>query len=211
MLAGGILLILVSVWSVYLWFQTSRKRQMLKMRRTKNKQKRRKLKKELARLQRQKQRQVRNSLIFLVVSVLLIAGAFYTRFYQQTSLSANDGEIIVQSYFLVDSIEKDIQGIQNGADPEKSQEKISTMTALMVTYGNLPPSGSLTKDRQQMLKKYYQGIRELGMNLNSQAARRLGEPEIVEGYLSDIKQLKQSQQQIFQTFKVNESALKQKK
>ncbi|OJG54877.1 hypothetical protein RV09_GL003184 [Enterococcus moraviensis] len=201
----------MSIWYIYLGIQSSRKRQMLKMRRPKNKQKRRKLKKEILRLQKQKQRYMRSSFLLLLVSILLTMGAFYTRFYQQTSLSANDGEIIVQSYFLVDSIEKDIQGIQNGADPEKSQEKIRTMTALMVTYGNLPPSGSLTKERQQMLKKYYQGIRELGMNLNSQAARRLGDPKIVEDYLSDIKQLKQSQQKIFQTFKVNESALKQKK
>lgn len=211
LLASGILFISLGIGCFCLQLGVSKKWKMLKKRRPKNKQKRRKLKKELWLLQRQKKRYRRNGWIVLILGVLLIVGAFYTRVYHQTRLSSNDGEIIVQSYFLVDSIEKDIQGIQKGANPEKSKEKIRTMTAMMVTYGNLPPSGSLTKDRQQILKKYYQGIRELGTNLNSQAASRLGEPEILEGYLSDIKQLKQSQQKIFELFKVNESALKQKK
>ena len=211
LLSGGMLSVVLGIIFIFLTIQTAMKAKALKKRRSKNKKKNKKIKRDIRQLKKKKAKSRLNSILLLILGSVLIASAFYTRFYQQTTLNENDGEIIVQSYFLVDSIEKDIKGIQNGANPEKTQEKLRTMTTMMASYGNSTPSGMLTLDRQRILRKYYSGILELGMNLNRQTAKNMGEPEIIEEYLADIVKLKDGQQKIFKLFKVNEAALKQKR
>lgn len=207
----AILLLLSSGFCLFLRMNYSKNYQRMKKRRPKNKKKYKKWRSSYRQLQKKAKKTLRNAILLIVFSTMCFAVSFYTRYYQLTHLNAEDGEIIVQTYFLVDSIEKDLLSIQNGKKPVELQEKLQNTTSMLVSYGSQPPSIGLSAEGQQLLNQYYVNSKEFGMNLNSQTLEKLEEKRTIENYLLDTKKLKANQQVIFKTFNLNESALKQKK
>lgn len=128
-----------------------------------------------------------------------------------TNLSSVDSNIIVQSYFIADEMEKTMISLQNGADIGKTKEKLMELSSLMVTYGSSTPENGLSKEGQQLMKRYYVQLRDYGTNIYSLSAEQLNEPKKIISYIEDLKSIKQTQKKVFKQFSVNETALKQKK
>lgn len=128
-----------------------------------------------------------------------------------TNLSSADGNIIVQSYFITDEVEKSLTSLQNGADVDKTREKLLELSSLLASYGSTTPENGLSQKGQQMMNRYYVQLREYGVNIYSLSSEQLSESERITAYLEDLKRIKQTQKKIFKQFSVNESALRQKK
>ena len=197
LLSSAILLLLCGFLCLFLKMKYSRTYRLLQKKQPKNKKKRKKWRQHRRQLQKKAQKSLRNMVLLFTFGLLFFVASFYARYYQLTHLNAADGEIIVQTYFLVDSIEKDLISIQNGAKPVGLKDKFHSMTAMLVSYGSQPPSTGLSTAGQQRLSKYYANTKEFGMNLNSQTIESLEKKETIANYLEDTKKLKNSQKVIF--------------
>lgn len=211
MLSTSVLFLFFGLIYLILSISKQKKYNSLKSKKIRNKQKKKKIKRMLSRIKKQQRKNTQTSLLLFVLATATLSGGIYARHYQQTHLETEDANAIVQSYFLVEEIEKDLQGLSEGSDAGRVNEKLADMTSLMITYGNKNAFGGLSTDGQKKLNRYYALVREFGVNLSNRTLENLNDSTYVSNYLEDIKKIKKSQKQIFEVFKVNESALKQKK
>ncbi|WP_086314606.1 hypothetical protein A5821_002189 [Enterococcus sp. 7F3_DIV0205] len=202
---------LIGLFSFALFFITNKDLDELNRKRPKNKQKKKRWARARRLLIRKKKAQVKRGTILIILSVLFVSSGLYARYYQQTNLSSADSNIIVQSYFVTDEMNKTLVNFQNGGDVEKSKEKLMELSSLMASYGSSTPSNGLSKEGQQILNRYYVQVREYGTNAYSLTAKQLNNPEIISTYIDDLKRIKETQKKVFKQFSINESALKQKK
>ncbi|MBO0474479.1 hypothetical protein IGL98_003124 [Enterococcus sp. DIV0840] len=201
----------IGLFSFALSFVTTKKFNELKRKRPKNKQKRKRWQRKRQQLKKKKTAQIKRGIIFIVLSILFLSGGLYARYYQLTNLSKTDGNIIVQSYFVTEEVNKTLTSLQNGSDVGESKQKLMELTSLLASYGSATPSNGLSKEGQQLLKRYYVQLREYGSNTYSLSEEQLNNQETVLTYINDLKRVEQTQKKVFKEFSVNEAALKQKK
>lgn len=211
LLSGAILFGCLSVGFLLLGLLQRKQYRKQQQNRPKQKKKRKRWQKHCRSLKKRYSRQLKRSGLFFLLLLIFSGGSGYSRYYQLTNLDTNDGEIIVQSYFLIDEVEKELMSIQEGADAVKVHGKLREMSGMLVSYTSQTPSNALTKDGQQLLRRYYNRAMEFGLNLDSQSAESLNQEELLTGFLDDIERLQTEQQTIFKNFGINESALVQKK
>ncbi|MET3563325.1 hypothetical protein ABID30_002418 [Enterococcus rotai] len=162
-------------------------------------------------LEKKKKQQRVRGFVLIILSILFLVSGFYTRYYEMTNLSSSDGNIIVQSYFVTDEVNKNLNNLQNGSNVEDTKKKLMELSSLLASYGSSTPSNSLSKKGQQTLNRYYVQIRDYGTNLYSLTALQLNNQETISKYLDDMTRINQSQKKLFKEFSINEAALKQKK
>lgn len=209
-LSVAILFFVIGVICLILSIRAKQKHNGLKKKRPKNKKKRKRWQKMRRQFQIKQKRHIKQFLVLLFLAGLSIGGAFYSRYYQLTNLTSESANTIVQSYFLMGEIKKELTALQEGADAEKTRNKLAELTGLLTTYGANGSSGNLSENGQKLMRRYYSQIREYGTNLYEQGPDRLQQSEIVTAYLEDIKKIEKTQKQIFSEFKINESALNNK-
>ncbi|MBO0445117.1 MULTISPECIES: hypothetical protein [Enterococcus] len=211
LLSCAILFFLFSILSLVFAIQMRTKYTTLKTKKLKNKRKRKKLKKVINKTHKAMKKQFRRVILLFLLMLIMAGGAAYSRYYQQTTLEKEDANIIVQSYFLIEEVDKQLTSAQEGASAEAIEERVREVSSLLVTYGNNKAFGGLSLDRQKSLNRYYTKIRELGANLSNVNREKIATTEYIETYQKTIKQLQTNQKNIFKLFGINESALKQKK
>lgn len=162
-------------------------------------------------LERKKITYVKRGIILVVLSALSISGGMYARYYQMTNLSSADSNIIVQSYFITDEVEKSLISLQSGADLGKTREKLLELASLLASYGSSTPENGLSKEGQQVMTRYYVQLRDYGVNIYSLTEEQLSQEDKVTMYIEDLKRIKKTQKKLFEQFSINEAALKQKK
>ncbi|WP_375178720.1 hypothetical protein [Enterococcus rotai] len=178
--------------------------------RPKNKVKRKKWLRTRKMLEKQRKRYGINVFIFLVVMLISAGSAFYARYYQLTNLTSDDAKVVVQGYLLTEDLEKKMMTIKEGGSVEKVYPQFQEVSSLLVSYGNRPVSGGLSTEGAKLLTRYYVSMKNIGLNLTTLSQEQLTEQETINGYLKDLKKINERQKAVFNYFKVNESALKQK-
>ncbi|MBM7687464.1 hypothetical protein BCR24_07485 [Enterococcus ureilyticus] len=211
LLSCAILFFIFSLLSLVFAIQAKRKYTTLKRKKMKDKRKRKKLKKLISRTQKSTKKHFRRAAVLFLSVLIMVGAASYSRYYQQTTLEKEDANAIVQSYFLIDEVGKQLTGAENGASAESIEERIKEVSSLLVTYGNKKAYAGLAVDRQKTLNRYYTKIRELGANLSNIDKEKVSNIEYIQTYQKTVKQLQTTQKTIFKLFAVNEVALKQKK
>ena len=211
LLSCGILFFLFSLSLVFASIQTRRELKQVKKRSPKGKKRKKKWRRHCQKLKKKANKRLVGALALVVLCGTSIGSAAYARYYQLTNLNNRDKEMLVQSYFLIDELEEELVKIQNGANPEKSEEKLLNRTSLLITYTGHEPSQGLSVEGQRLLKRYYNSARELGVNMNAQRGIQYKEADIVERYLADIQKVRARQQEVFEAFQINQAALKQNK
>ncbi len=161
-------------------------------------------------LEKQRKRYGINVFIFLVVMLISAGSAFYARYYQLTNLTSDDAKVVVQGYLLTEDLEKKMMTIKEGGSVEKVYPQFQEVSSLLVSYGNRPVSGGLSTEGAKLLTRYYVSMKNIGLNLTTLSQEQLTEQETINGYLKDLKKINERQKAVFNYFKVNESALKQK-
>lgn len=209
-LSLAILLLLWGILYIFLFFRAKKLMKNLSKKRTKDKKKRRKMRKKREQINIKKVKNIKKAIMFLVLAIVSVAGAAYARYYQMTTLTSEDGNAIIQSYFLTDEIEKNLLTIQEGASAEKVKNNLQERSSLLASYGATDPSAGLAVDGIKVLKRYFRKVREYGVNVYSLRVEQLQEPETVTKYLDELKGIKEMQQKIFKQYGVNQSALTKK-
>ncbi|MEI5990602.1 hypothetical protein [Enterococcus crotali] len=210
-LSSAILFGLFSLFSIIFLFSTGKQIQQLTKIRTKNARKRKKIKRTLKKAKAKRKKQ-RWSLVVCVLLVgILSSTAFYARYYQATNLGERDSEGIVQGYYLLNETKNQIDTLSESSSTEKSENNLRELAAKLSSFGMRGADGRLTEEGQRLLTRYYNQVKELGLNLNNQSVEILDNQEIRETYLQDLQKAQKTQSKIITYFKINESALEQKK
>jgi len=211
LLSGAILISLFALLVLSLSFVTNKKEKQLRGKRSKNKRKNKKIKRERYRLKVKKKKQIRYAISLVVLAVLLAGGAWYTQFYQKTNLAEEDAANIVQGYYLLSEVEKQIESVKDTANVEKTSSNLRELSAKIASFGIKSANGRLTIEGQQILNRYYIQMKELGLNLNNQSVETLRSEEVYTEYVENLSKVKKIQKKVITYFKVNEVALKNKK
>lgn len=210
-LSAAILFAFFSIIFFIIHFIARKQVNKLKKIRVKNKKKRRIQKKKLSILTKKSRRQFRFGIAFLILGLLLGGGASFTRYYQATNLGSRDSETIVEGYYLLEKTTEHLTNVKESSNMEKSRNNLRELSAKLSGFGVKFADSRLTMEGQRLLNKYYKQVKELGLNLNNQSIENLQQEAIKDQYMANIQKIQTQQKKVFTYFKVNESALKQKK
>lgn len=211
LLSSAILFLLFGVALIYFSISTNKKWQKLKGRREKNKKKQKRLQRIRRELQQKKKKQSRIAILFITLFLVTASGAVYARYYQLTNLTAEDADAVAKAYYLVGEMEKQIKSVENGASPEKTVKNLRNLSAQLASASVKTASQGMSVEGQKLLNRHLSLTRNLAVNISNQNQEALANPTIRETYLKDIDKVTTSEQKVFKHFKVNESALQQKK
>ncbi|MEI5990138.1 hypothetical protein A5881_001631 [Enterococcus termitis] len=211
-LASGVLLF--SFFSLTLFFSSSRNRKKIKTfkkkRPPKNKKKRKRWIMHKKKLESKVKKQIAWSIVLFLFAAVAFSGAAYTRFYQQNRLNGKESESLVQVYYLLDEVSVQLEDIQKNKTPQKAIKNVGTLSGKLVSFGFTKASTTLKEEKQIILNRYFNAVKQLGTNLHAQSLESLQNEEVFKGYLDDIKKIKISQKEVFKEFKINEAALEKK-
>lgn len=152
----------------------------------------------------------RNQAVFaLIFAAVFAGGSFYIQYHQSTSLTAKDSENVVQGYFILQELEKQLTELPNSSNEKKTQATIYELSSRLVSYGSNVPEPRLGKEEKLVLKQLYTRMKQLGINLAGLSITQLKTEDVNTGYLNDIKRTQLAQEKVFEHFKVNKTALQQ--
>lgn len=212
----GIALAIVALLSSgYFLVQFFRKRGMLKKvpnKKFKNKKKNKQMRLKRQQLTKQKKKSLRLFFILLLVTGVLAGGVSYLSYYQSMNLTTDDSDSVVKGYYLLRDFEEQlVLARDKGDDEEKLQKNIRYLATSMASYGTKKASDVNSKEGQITLNRYYNALKQLGMNASTQTKNFFGNQELVDGFLADIKKAQDYEKAAFDYYKVNESAFKEEK
>ncbi|MDA9471591.1 hypothetical protein [Enterococcus sp. 5H] len=212
---GIALAIVALLGSGYFLVQFFRMRGMLKKvpnKKFKNKKKNKRIAVKKQQLTKKKKKNLRLFFVMLLVTGVLAGGAAYLSYYQSMNLTTDDSDSVVKGYYLLRDFEEQIiLARDKGDDEEKLQKNIRYLATAMASYGTKKASDVNSKEGQITLNRYYNAIKQLGMNASTQTKNFFGNQELVDGFLTDIKQAQDYEKAAFDYYKVNESAFKEEK
>lgn len=211
LLSSAILFLLLSILFLFFFFNTRSERKKIGKIRTKNKKKKKKLRIKQRKLQKVQKGQRNKIILFLIMALASSGCAFYARYYQLTTLTVEDAAVVANGYYLVGEVEKQLNSLGNGASSEKTIKNVKSLSSQLTSSSIKMPSQGMSVEGQKLLNRHFTLLKNLGVNLYGQTSENLKKPETVKEYLNDIKKIHDSEQNVFKEFKVNESALKQKK
>lgn len=178
----------------------------------KSKSKHKKNKKQLARLKRQRKNTLVKFVISCVISLVLGGLAFYTSYYQGIHLTQEDQQNVVNGYYLLTDLENQLKKIEKGdLDEKKTIENIQTLGNKMASYSGVVASSSSKAEGQAILNRYYNSVKEIGINTSGQVTGFFNNPELIAEYLKDVDKAQSYQKEVFSYYKVNENELKKNK
>lgn len=212
---GIALAIVTLLGSGYFLVQFFRMRGMLKKvpnKKFKNKKKNKRIALKKQQLTKKKKKNLRLFFVMLLVTGVLAGGAAYLSYYQSMNLTTDDSDSVVKGYYLLRDFEEQIiLARDKGDDEEKLQKNIRYLATAMASYGTKKASDVNSQEGQITLNRYYNAIKQLGMNASTQTKNFFGNQELVDGFLTDVKQAQDYEKAAFDYYKVNESAFKEEK
>ncbi|EOI06365.1 hypothetical protein UAY_00416 [Enterococcus moraviensis ATCC BAA-383] len=196
--------------SFYLMIQT--KKALKKVKRTKVKKKKKKQKRRKIReLTRKSKKQRTFGIVLSILFLLSTLSAGYSLYYQSMHLSQKDSKAVIQGYYLVDNIEKELQAAKTTDNDVKAGKNIKLLAGQLSSYGIYKATIRNTEQGQKTLNKYYKSMKELGINLSSQTDEFFKDETLLNAFEADVAAVKKNQEAVVSYFKINEKALVNKK
>ncbi|WP_227011205.1 hypothetical protein [Enterococcus wangshanyuanii] len=91
------------------------------------------------------------------------------------------------------------------------QKNIRYLATAMASYGTKTASTINSKEGQLTLNRYYNAIKQVGMNASTQTKNFYGNAQIVDSFLEDIEKVKVYEKAAFTYYKVDETAFSEEK
>jgi hypothetical protein len=192
--------------SFYLMLQTKRKLKKVKrtkVKKKKQKQKRRTIKKLIKQGKRQRNFGIVLTLLFLLTGFT----AGYSLYYQAMHLSEKDSKAVVQGYYLMTNLEKELETAQTTENEVKSGKNIKNLAGQMSSYGIYKATIRNSQEGQKALNKYYKSMKELGINLSSQPNDFFKNETLFNDFNTDLATVKKNHKLVVDYFNINEEAL----
>lgn len=202
------LVLLLSAFTLLVLFIVRRKQiKATSKKKSRSKSKRREQKKRLEFLRKSSKRALIFFILFLFLGIS--AGAGYVSYYQAMNLSEKDEKAVVDGYYLISDFEKQLEAIKKGdIDQKKAAENIQNLGGSMASYSGLTASELNKEEGQLKLNRFYNIVKELGVNASAQYQDFFDNNELVDEFLSDTKKAKGYQSDVFKFYKVDQNALK---
>ncbi|WP_348922400.1 hypothetical protein [Enterococcus rotai] len=211
-IAIAIVLFLLAIYFLIQCVRTQTKLSKLPKKRLKNKKKNRRIVKQRIQLKKAKKKQLTFTIVFIILAGLLTGGVGYLSYYQSMNLSSDDSDTVVKSYYLIGDFAKELEIAKNKEDDEeKVRQNIRYLATSMTTQGIKKASGINTEEGQMILNRYYNAVKQLGMNASTQTYNFYGNAQLVDSFLEDIKKIDVYEKAAFAYYKVDEAALSKEK
>ena len=204
---GALITLLSSVTFLALFVVYKKKYKHLASEKVKSKSKKRARRKELKQLAKVKKRSLIAFITFFILALGLGSASGYTSYYQAVNLSDKDSKSVVSAYYLLEDFDKELQKAEKAENKEKSVDNIRSLSGRMASYGVLKASHLNKEEGQIVLNRYYNVVKELGVNGSSQASEIVENKEMLETFRKDIKKAKTYQAEVFKFYKVDEKSL----
>lgn len=205
---GGLLFLLLCILSFILFLINSKKVKELKGKKTRNKSKRKKQKKEIIRLGKSKKKSLVSFIICLLLAIGSGTAAAYVSYYQSVNLSDNDSKSVVEAYYLINDIEKQLKiAEEEKEDKTKVSSAIRKYASQMASFNSRRASELNKEDGQVLLNRYYNIVKEIGVNASNQSQDFYGNKELSQEFIKDINRAKGFQKEVFKYYKVDEKSL----
>lgn len=151
-----------------------------------------------------KKQKIKRTIIFLILGLALAAGSGYASYYQSMNLTADDSDAVVKGYYLLRDFETQVKSAkEQSIEEEKIQENIRYLATSLASYGTKKASDLNSKKGQLTLNRYYNTLKELGMNASTRTNNFFGNEQLAEEFLSDIVKVKGYEKNAFDYYKVN--------
>lgn len=207
--------IVVLLGSGYFFVRIIRIKQQIKrlpVRRSKNKKKQRAVAKKRQVLIKKKKSSVKFFLMLLFLTGLFAGASSYLSYYQAMNLTTNDSDSVVKGYYLLRDFEQQLAlAKEKGDNEEKLQKNIRYLATAMASYGTKTASTINSQEGQLTLNRYYNAIKQVGMNASTQTKNFYGNAQIVDSFLEDIEKVKTYEKAAFTYYKVDETAFSEEK
>lgn len=161
---------------------------------------------------KKRKKTIRQCLILLLVTGVFGGVAGYLSYYQAMNLTTNDSDSVVKGYYLLRDFEQQlIIAKEKGEEEEKLQKNIRYLATAMASYGTKTASITNSEEGQLTLNRYYNAIKQVGMNASTQTKNFYGNAQVVDSFLADIKKVQTYEKAAFTYYKVDESAFSEEK
>lgn len=206
--ACTILFLILAVSFLTMFFANSKKLKSLPAKRFKNKKKQQKLNRIREKLAIAKKKKIKLFALFLCLGIGIGAGSAYASYYLSMNLTKNDSEAIVKAYYLLGDFEAELESAKNqNGDEVKIQKNLRYLATVMASFGTTNASYLNTEEGQLTLNRYYNAIKQLGVNASVQSNNFYGNAELVDEYLKDSQKVRDFEKSAFTYYKVSEDAL----
>lgn len=209
-LAATFLFFIFSIYYLILFFSAKSKEKKLPKKKQKNRKKQKKIKRLQRKLKKQKSSRFRAFIILFLLGIVFLGSSLYVKYYQSLSLSKDDSESIVKSYYLVKDFQGQIENAKNESDDSDTiKTNIRYLGTTMASYGTKSASPLNTEEGQLALNRYYNSIKQLGVNASINYDKFYGDATLCDEYLEDIKNVEKYEKIVFDYYKVSEADLKE--
>ncbi|ALS03007.1 hypothetical protein ATZ33_16960 [Enterococcus silesiacus] len=207
-----LLSVLLFILFLFFFIKTAKEVKFVEKKRSKNTKRKRQLARKRKQLRIEKKRMKRRTILFMVLATLFLGGSQFVSYYQSMTLSKEDEDVIVKSYFLLNDFD---QQLENAKTESESKDKIDGniryLAGAITSYGANKASDLNTEEGQLALNRYYKAMLDIGTNAMRMTTGIYGNEEIASDYQADIKRARVYQKKVFELYKVDESALKKSK
>nr|WP_242700643.1 hypothetical protein [Enterococcus sp. DIV0212c] len=200
--------------TAYFLIQNVRTKRKIKQlpKKGKNKKRNKRIFQQRNRLKKDQKRQLKGFILSSMFAGLLAGGISYLSYYQSMNLSSNDSDVVVKCYYLLRDFEKEITTAKNqGDDEDKVQQNIRYLATSMASQGVKKASAINTEEGQLILNRYYNSVKQLGMNASTQTKNFYGNANVVDDFLADIKKAESYEKEAFNYYKVSQAAFEKEK
>lgn len=174
----------------------------------KGKKAKRNKKRQKIALSRKKQSILILFIVSLLSSLIFFGSSAYIRYYQAMNLTPEDSKSIVTSYYLIRDFEDQLNLLKDKKDDQtKLEQNIRQLSTSMASYGTKKANTLNSVDGQLVLNRYYNSVKQLGMNASTQTKNFYGNSELVNQFLKDIQGAKDYEGDVFKYYKVDKAVL----
>ncbi|UUV99463.1 hypothetical protein [Vagococcus luciliae] len=207
-LSIGCLTVIGVFYFLFRFISVKKQLKVLSNTKSKGKKAKRNKKRQKIVLDRKKRSVLTLFIVSLILSITLFSGTAYARYYQAMNLSKEDSESIVNSYYLIRDFEDQLKLLRDKKDDQtKLEQNIRQLSTSMASYGTKKANKLNSVDGQLVLNRYYNSVKQLGMNASTQTKNFYGNSELVNGFLKDIQSAKDYEGDVFRYYKVDKSVL----
>ncbi|MGM0125939.1 hypothetical protein IGI37_003340 [Enterococcus sp. AZ194] len=154
-------------------------------------------------------KQRKRTLLSFLIGIILVAGGFYGRNYQATTISKEDSAAYVTGNFLTTEMQGQLALITE--DPGRARTNITELSGRMASFGIKRADGRLNIEGQRILNRYYKQMKEFGLNIAGQMEQVLTEEEVRTNYENDLATIIETQKKVAEFYELKEDTSSPKK
>lgn len=208
----AIISIIFTLYYLFSFISNGGKLKHFASKQTKNRKKMKKQAKQIEQMKKKNRKALKNTMIFMVLSIGFAGSSYYVTYYQSTNLSVEDTQNISDGFYYVRDLKEELENLQSGqADVEGSKQTITFIVTSLAGYSVKKAKTLNTVDGQLVLNRYYTAMSELGINVSRQSSQLFSDTEVVSELLKDTDKVLGYQRKALTFFKIDESMLQAEK